>query len=302
MSEWLFSADNTQARSEAGQIDIPILTFRESLAFDVLNAAGNGGIMASDSAPFADAINAATDGCQRIGWAAGNVSQAVCQFSFPHHFDATKDLTLHTVIASGGTTDAVGFTVDSFFDEGDTKIVDTSGTVQVTTFADKTTTIASEDIPSAPDKMTIGLTPITHGTDIMYLNAVWLDHARTQDGVEFYRSDQYACRIIVPYLHRLVSAFMLTQNVVTTGTVTASLRQTDIGNSRGGALVGDKLENADLTPDGTVTNTSSKYEFMLGSDDKSVSPAFRQYFLILSATNDADRIGEPLLALEVEKE
>ncbi len=279
-----------------------MLDLRESDGtFNVLNAAGNGGVLASDTTPPVASINGDSDGAQRIIWANTDVTQLVFQVPCPAHFDSSKNLELYTRIASGSTTDAVGFTVESFFDEADTLISDTSATNQTATYANKLTTIGSADIPDAWSMLTVGLTPVAHGTDAMWMTGLWLEYSKTHPEVEFHKSDWYAGRIIIPYPHKLVSSFMLAHTIVTTGTVEAKLRQTDIGDPRGGAQVGVKLENADLTPDGSISNIATRYDFTLADTDTGVAPAFRQYFLILSATNAADRLGEPVLGIEVEK-
>ncbi len=158
-------------------ISIPLNTFRETTNFDVGDIAANGGILASDTTPVLDAINAATDGCQRILWASSDVTQIVFQTSLPPDFDTSANLVLHTRIVSGGTANAVGFTVDSFFNEGDSKVTDTSGTNQTTTYTEVTTTIALADIPSGAQTVTIGLTPVSHGTDTLALSAAWFEYS-----------------------------------------------------------------------------------------------------------------------------
>jgi len=94
------------------------------------------------------------------------------------NIDPAKDLVLHMRIVSGGTTDAVGFTVDTFFNEGDTKVVDTSGTNQTTTVAEVTATIAAADIPAGAQTITIGLTPVAHTTDSLAMTAAWLEYSK----------------------------------------------------------------------------------------------------------------------------
>jgi hypothetical protein len=157
-------------------IPIPLHTLRETTNFDVSNIAANGGILASDTTPIMDAINAATNGCQRLLWASSNNDQVVFQVPLPPDLDASSDLVIHTRIVSGGTTNAVGFTVDSFFNEGDTKVVDTSETNQTTTWAEKITTIAAADVPSGAQTLTVGLTPVAHTTDTLALSAVWIEY------------------------------------------------------------------------------------------------------------------------------
>lgn len=160
-------------------IGIPLNTWREATNFDVGAITANGGVLASDTTPVLDAINAATDGCQRILWAASNNDQIVTSIPLPPDLDTSADLVLHTRIVSGGTTDAVGFTVDTFFNEGDTKVSDTSGTNQTTTYSEALTTIAAADVPSGAQTLTIGLTPVAHTTDTLAMTSSWLEYSRS---------------------------------------------------------------------------------------------------------------------------
>lgn len=157
-------------------IPVGLHSLREATNFDVGTIAANGGILASDTTPVLDAINAATDGCQRLLWAAANVDQVIFQVPLPPDLDTSADLVLHARIVSGGTTDAVGFTLASFFDEGDTSIADTSGTNQTTSWTEVIATIATADIPSGAQTLTVGLTPVAHGTDTLALSALWLEY------------------------------------------------------------------------------------------------------------------------------
>lgn len=160
-------------------IPIPLDMWKEAANFDVGAIAANGGVLASDTTPVRDAINAATDGCQRILWAASNNDQIVTQVVLPPDLDVTADIVLHTRIVSGGTTDAVGFTVDWFANEGDSKVTDTSETNQTTTWAEKITTLGNADIDAGSQTLTLGLTPVAHTTDTLAMSASWLEITRT---------------------------------------------------------------------------------------------------------------------------
>ena len=160
-------------------ISVPLDSFKEATNFDVGDIAANGGVLASDTTPIREAINAATDGCQRLLWAASNNDQIVAQLALPPDLDVASDIVLHFRIVSADTTDAVGFTVDSFFNEGDTKVVDTSETNQTATYAEKIATIAAADIPAGAQTLTFGLTPVAHTTDTMAMTACWIEYTRT---------------------------------------------------------------------------------------------------------------------------
>lgn len=157
-------------------VAIPLFTWREASTFDVGAIAANGGVLASDTTPILEAISAGTDGCQRIHWAAGVVDQIITQVVLPANLDRAENIVLKTRIASSGTQDALGFTVETFFNEGDTKVTDTSGTHNATAYSEESTTIAAGDVPSTAKIVTIGLTPVAHANDALYLSGTWLEY------------------------------------------------------------------------------------------------------------------------------
>lgn len=160
-----------------GFIGVPLTQLRETSTMNVGNAAANGGLLASDTTPVLSAINGATSGSQRVLWAASNNDEVMFQVALPPDFDSTGDVTLHVRIASAGTTNAVGFSVASYWGEGDTVITDTTTTNQTTAYVEKTATIALADLHDV-DTVTIGLTPVAHTTDTMALSAVWLTYTK----------------------------------------------------------------------------------------------------------------------------
>ena len=134
--------------------------------------------MASDTTPILDAIDAATNGCQRILWAATNVDQVMFQTPLPPDIDDTADVVVHIRAAMGNTNDTPDITVDSFFNEGDTKVVDTISAITGTAYAEYTGTIAAVDVPAGAQTLTVGLTPAAHGTDTLAISAVWIEYKR----------------------------------------------------------------------------------------------------------------------------
>jgi len=161
-----------------GCVSVPLTSLRETTNFNVGNIAANGGVLASDTSPILSAINGATDGCQMLTWAANNNDQVIFQTALSPDLDDTADVVVHFRTKSEGVTDAVGFTVDSFFNEGDTKVVDTSTTNQTASWAEKIATIGNADVPSGAQTLTVGLTPVAHTTDKMYLSAVWIEYTK----------------------------------------------------------------------------------------------------------------------------
>jgi hypothetical protein len=107
----------------------------------------------------------------------------------------------------------------------------------------------------------------------------------------------YVCRLTIPRSHKLLRAWVYTQNVVLTGTVEVRLRKADRMDSRGGAEIAELIDNDDLT---ARSATNARYDFVLLDFAKEIAPAERMYFLSLTGTNAADRFDEPLLVVEYE--
>lgn len=161
-----------------GFIPIPLFSLRETSNFDVGAIAANGGVLASDTTPILEAIDAATDGCQRVHWAADDVDQVIAQVVLPLDLDPASDMTLK-LRAGGGATDGITLGIHSFFNEADTKLTDALvGSVNGAAFAEYYATIAADGIPAAARTLTIGLTPGVHATDPLYLTALWLEYTK----------------------------------------------------------------------------------------------------------------------------
>lgn len=165
-------------KTAQGFVPIPLQSFREVASGVVGNAAANGGVLASDTTPILTSINAATDGCQKILWAASNNDVIAVSIPLPPDLNDAAAVVVHCRIVSAGTTDAVGFTVSGWFNEGDTKVDATSGTNQTTTWAEVTAEFGASDVPAGAQTMTIFLTPVAHTTDTMSLSACWLEYTQ----------------------------------------------------------------------------------------------------------------------------
>jgi len=174
--EAALAEDYTHILTAQKCISLPINGWRITTNFDVGNITANGGVFGSDTIPVLEAANAATDGVQRLNWASGEVIQITTQAVIPPDIDITADIVFHCRIASESTTDAVGFTVDWFINEGDTKVVDTTTTNQTATYLEKIAALGNADIGAGSQTITIGLTPVAHTTDKMFLSACWLEY------------------------------------------------------------------------------------------------------------------------------
>ncbi len=159
-------------------IPLSLLNCREVVAGDPGNIAANGGILASDTTPILEAANAGTDNVLRINWVAGNTNILAISTALPPDLDTSSDVVLHMRATTGGTTDTVAFTIESWWNEGDTTISDATGNLtQNDTYAEITATIAAGDVPAGAQTVTFNITPGAHGNDTVLLNvSAWLEY------------------------------------------------------------------------------------------------------------------------------
>lgn len=161
-----------QYYSFRGTIPLSLVDFREAVTGDVPNAAGIGGVLASDSAPALSGTGSTVS--QQISWVTGNTDQVLVDVSLPEDFDGRDDVTLELWVSSG-TTDAATFTVLSSWDGGAnvTDSASDAGTLSATVHK-ITATIAAADIPDGASFVSIGLTPAAHATNAIVLKAARL--------------------------------------------------------------------------------------------------------------------------------
>ncbi len=157
-----------------GFVDLPLNGWREvSSDNDVANAAGNGGILASDTTPIA---RGNADGGMELYWATGDVDAIGCSVALPADLDTTANLLLD-LMCVGGTTNAPSFTVATNFDRG-SAVSDTAAGTAVAGLQTATATIAAADVPLGASALTIRLTPGTHAADAFLLSAARLRYTR----------------------------------------------------------------------------------------------------------------------------
>lgn len=161
-----------------GCLPVPLATLRELTAGAIPNAAANGGLLASDTTPILNTINGDTDGALRVNWAAANVDAVGFQVVLPPDFDSDEDVSIHFRAAMAGATDEPVIAADAYFNEGDTKVEDVSEAVSGTAYAEYTITIAAADIPDGAQTLSVELTPGAHGTDALYITALWVEYNR----------------------------------------------------------------------------------------------------------------------------
>lgn len=160
-----------------GQIQLPIANWRELSAGATINAAGNGGLLASDTTPIFQRVNGATDPQLRLNWAAANVDALTLSVASPPDLDNSQSVTVKIRGAMAGATDAPTIAVDFREDVGGSNIGGNSGALSNTvgTVSRAVTATADETTQKA---WTITLTPGTHGTDALYIYSVWIEYTR----------------------------------------------------------------------------------------------------------------------------
>jgi hypothetical protein len=73
-----------------GFIPLALADAREVSSNATINAAGNGGLLASDTTPVFQRVNGATDKALRLNWAATNVDEITWSFAYPPDLDDTS--------------------------------------------------------------------------------------------------------------------------------------------------------------------------------------------------------------------
>ena len=181
--------------SESRQVDganaqtyfwpVPFTTMREVVSNDFsgttsIGADGSAGLaitslLQKNSTPALEFSNGDTDSAVRLSWAASNSDAVAFQMPLPPYLDPSEDLSVKLYGSMAGTTDSLVVAADTFFDVGDTKVSDNSGTVSGTANAEYTITIASADIPIGAHSVSVELTPGAHTTDAFYMYSCWVE-------------------------------------------------------------------------------------------------------------------------------
>lgn len=162
---------------KTGFIPVSLADVREITTGAFINAAGNGGILATDTTPILNTINGDTDGAWRLAWAASNSDAIGFQMPLPPDLDEASVVEIHLRAYMAGATDTPVISADSYFDEGDTKVEDDSTALDATP-TEKIITIAAADVPAGAQTLSVELTPGAHTTDILYVTAIWVEYTR----------------------------------------------------------------------------------------------------------------------------
>jgi len=152
-------------------IAIPLTTLLEGDGTNVV------GTLDEATTPKLDMANGDTDSGLVLTWVASNSDPVLFQVPLPPDLDVASDLVVHLRAKSGGATDTPTISSDAYFNEGDTKVEDSSAAIGAA-YAELTITIAADDIPSGAQTLTVELTPGAHTTDTVVMSAMWIEYTK----------------------------------------------------------------------------------------------------------------------------
>jgi len=161
-----------------GYIPLPLASAREIATNDIINTAGDAGMLSSNTTPILQRVNAATDKQLRIAWAASNSDEIVWSFAYPPDLDDTAAVTVNLLMAMAGATNTPTVAVSYFEGVGDTNAGGNTAAVTGTTVAKYSVTIAAGDIGAYPTMASVGLVVGAHTTDAAYLYGAWIEYTR----------------------------------------------------------------------------------------------------------------------------
>lgn len=162
---------------KTGFIPLHLAAAREIATNDIINAAGIGGILSSDSTPALKRENGATDKKQMIEWVASNNDEIAWDFPYPPDLDDTADVVIHLLAMMSGATNTPVLTVSYFEGIGDTNAGGNTAALS-SSLAEKTVTILASNIGAYPTGASIGVAPGAHTTDKVQLLAAWVEYTR----------------------------------------------------------------------------------------------------------------------------
>jgi hypothetical protein len=168
--------------SVQGFIPLKLTDFRELAAGVFINAAGHGGILATDTTPIL--TNIADGDGMRIAWAAGNTDQIETQVIVPPDIDLTAAMVVHMLCSKdANVNNACHMDGEAYFGESDVDCFPAAAAANllIDTKAEYTATILAADLPPNQTRanMTLVIMPEAHAGDVVYLHGVWIEYKRT---------------------------------------------------------------------------------------------------------------------------
>lgn len=161
-----------------GYIPLPLPGWREIGSNDIINTAGDAGVLSKNTTPILERVNGATDKQLRLAWAASNSDELTFAVVSPPDLDDAAAVEVHLLAAMAGATDTPVVAVGFFEAVGDTNAGGNSGAVTGTSVAEYSVSIAHGDIAASPKAWAISLTPGAHTTDALYIYGAWIEYSR----------------------------------------------------------------------------------------------------------------------------
>lgn len=171
---------NPQAYGKIGMIWLPLWSWRLVASNDVpliAVASGNGGQLASDTAPKLIRVNTSTDKKMTLNWAASSSIEIMNDFAYPPDLDDTQPLWVNIQVKSDGATDTPTLTVGYFEGIGDTNAGSATAAIS-STLSQKVVTIAASDVGAYPNAASVTITPGAHTTDTVVVTNTWITYVR----------------------------------------------------------------------------------------------------------------------------
>jgi hypothetical protein len=172
------TAAKLTATMAVGYIPLPLATGREIGSNDIINTAGDAGVLSKNTTPILERINAATDTQLRLNWAAGNVDEITWSVVSPPDLDDAAAVEVHILAAMAGTTDTPVAAVKFFEGIGDTNAGGNTAAITGTAMAEYSVSVAHGDIGASPKPWAISLVPAAHTTDALYVFGAWIEYTR----------------------------------------------------------------------------------------------------------------------------
>lgn len=163
--------------STRGSFALPLFAAREVATNDIINAAGNGGLLALDTTPVLQRINGSTDKGVTLTWAASNSDEICWNVVAPADLNVSFPVNLIFTAKMGGATNTPACAVMFFSGSGDTNAGGNTAALS-SSYAEKTVTIAATDVGSPGDTWAITFTPGAHTTDTVVLLSARVEYTR----------------------------------------------------------------------------------------------------------------------------
>jgi len=135
-------------------------------------------LLAADTTPAFERVNAATDKALRINWVAGNSDEITWCFAYPPDWDDLSNVEVHLMAASAGATNSPVIAVNYFEGVGDANAGSNTAAVTGTTPADYSVTITAANIGAHPNFASVSLIPAAHATDALRLYGAWIEYTK----------------------------------------------------------------------------------------------------------------------------